>query len=164
MEKHIGKPSTKTTRTRIHMITKKQIAALKYMIIKTPMASDLLKQILILLILRSGRLTRDVRIVISTTQGYSSNDILEATNGLQEMSSCNGKTHLGALVHLIGSRLQFCWHNTTNQYGSLARRTNCCYTFWLAKKPYSKKARQVRVSKEILDGVNIRESGLYPHC
>ena len=145
------------------MITKKQIAALKHMIIKAPVASDLLKQILILLILRSGRLTRDVRIVISTTQGYNSNDILEAANGLQEMCGCNGNTHLGALVHLIGSRLLFCWDNTTNQYGSLARRTNCCYTFWLAKIPYSRTARRLRVSKADLDNVDIANSGLYPH-
>ena len=138
------------------MITKEQIAALKYMIIKAP-TSDFLKRILILLIKSSKGMTCDVQLTISAGEMFNKEEITSITSDLEGASSLNGHINLGALVHLTGSKLVFCCHNTSTA-------KVFAYTFWLAKKPYSKKARQVRVSKEILDGVNIRESGLYPHC
>jgi hypothetical protein len=137
-------------------ISDKQISALKFMIIRAP-TSDLLKQILILLIKNSRGMTCDVQITISAGEMFNTEEITSIASDLEGASSLNGHINLGALVHLTGSKLVFCYHNTSTT-------EVFAYTFWLAKKPYSKKARQVRVSKEILDGVNIRESGLYPHC
>ncbi len=126
------------------------------MIIQTP-ASDVLKRILILLIESSRRMTSDVQITISDVEGFSQTRIRWTVSDFGCMVSLNGNVHLGALVHLTGSMLVFGIQNTSTT-------EVFAYTFWFAKKPYSKNARQVRVSKEILDGVDIKESGLYPHC
>jgi hypothetical protein len=137
-------------------ISDKQIAALKYMIIQTP-AYDVLKRILILLIESSGRMTSDVQITISDVEGFSQTHIRWTVSDFDNMVSLNGNFHLGALVHLTGSKHVFGIQNTSTA-------EVFAFTFWLAKTPYSEKARQIRVSREILDGVDIRESGLYPNC
>ncbi len=125
-----------------------QIEALKYLVIKSRDGDDLIKKILFLLIEKSHGLSKEVSISVRETEGLSREELDKATNHF--MNSDSKTTHLGALMRLMGSGLNFSSHyghynnegkvdNTgqfpiTEEEGKIPRR----YTFWLAKELYGR--------------------------
>ncbi len=140
--------------------TKRQVAALKYLIIHTDYATDLLKQILLLLIGHSDGLTKSVCITVVHGQGHTENTIMGSAHALRLMNSPSEKTHLDKLLTLTGSKLFFNYH-----FGDIfcSEKMTPRFTFWLSSTKYSTSARQIRATKKRLDRVNIKDSGLYPH-
>ena len=168
------------------MVTKKQIAALKYMIFIIKNENELSKRILAFLVDQSNKLTKEVCItLVADREGYTASEIEKAAYAIGGMSSSNGTTHLYELLSLMGGKLYFSFHygdfdpvriddpfNNDGQFAgfgvSQVRKPELViegmpprYTFWFSKKNYSRQAIYVVATREILEQVNIKESGLY---
>lgn len=169
------------------MVTRKQIAALKYMIFASKNGIPLSKQILSLLIDRSQKLTKDVCLsLVEGREGYVADEISAAAHSVGAMRGSNCTTHLGALCHLMGVKFTFSVHygdfdptrkgdpfNNSGQFSGLPAKTvrdpklarkgmPMRYTFWLAKKAYSRQAELIETNREELEKIDLKKSGLYP--
>lgn len=170
------------------MITKTQIAALKYLIFEAENGTELSKRILAFLIDRSEGLTREVCLtLVEDREGYTGEEIDSAARGVGGMISCNCTTHLGALASLSGSELCFSVHygdfdpkRSGDKFSSagifagvpldMVRHPSLAqeglpkrYTFWLAKEYYSNTAELVTTTRADLDLIDLNKSGLYPN-
>ncbi len=170
------------------MVTKKQIAALKYMIFNSKNGTPLTKQILALLIDRSEKLTKDVCLsLVEDPQGYTAEKIEEAAHGLDAMISGNCITHLDALCYLMGSKLGFSVHygdfdptrdgdpfdvsgmfpgfpnNKVSDPKLTLEGLPMRYTFWLARKYYSRNAELLQITKDELEQIDLKKPGLWPN-
>ncbi len=151
------------------MITKTQISALKFMVFNCSQVDDLTKRIIVTLIDNSNGLRRGVRLTLEHRRdGYFESQIMDAASCMHNMLSLNGTFHLNEIVAATGSPLSFCYHN--GSFGDPHRHRGPgrvgAYTFWLERhnrKAFSRRVRLVRVTKEGLEGINITDSGLYPH-
>lgn len=170
------------------MITQTQIAALKYLIFNAKNGTELSKRVLTFLIDQSQGLKREVCLtLVEDREGYTGKEIDSAARGVSGMVSCNCTTHLGALASLSGSELFFSVHygdfdpkrsgdkfssagifagaplsmvsHPSNAQEGLPMR----YTFWLAKKHYSRTAELVTATRKDLDLIDLNKSGLYPN-
>jgi hypothetical protein len=170
------------------MATRKQIAALKYMIFISRDGVDLSKRVLAFLIDQSEELTREVCLtLVENREGYSADEIDAATHGIDRMMSCNCTTHLNALEEMIGSGLFSYLHygdfdptrvgdpfNNDGQFpncridqvmrpGLIMQGMPLRYTFWLSRKPFSWEATQVIATRKELEKINLKSSGLYQY-
>lgn len=168
------------------MVTKKQIAALKYMIFVSRNDNELSKRILAFLIDKSEKLTKEVCItLVADREGYTASEIENAAHAIGGMNSSSGTTHLHALLCLMGGKFSFSHHygdvdptrignifNNDGQFAGFAvsqvRSPNLAiegmptrYTFWFSKKDYSRQALYVVATRDILEKINIKKSGLY---
>lgn len=169
------------------MITRKQIAALKYMIFNARDVDKLSKQLLAFLIDRSKKLTNEVCLtLVENRNGYTADEINAIANGVGWMCSSNGTTHLDQIFHVMGSKLHFSFHygdfnprrkdNPFSSAGQFAGVDECRvtnpelvrkgmplrYTFWLSKKYYSRQARLVVAKRKNIEKIDIEKPGLYP--
>lgn len=167
-------------------MTDKQISALKYMIFNTKDGVDLSKRILAFLIDKSEGLTKEVCVsLVKDREGYTEEEISDAGYGVSAMESCNCNTHIHALMCLMGSELQFSFHygdydprrvgdpfNTDGQFAGskaafvpderlLLEGLPLRYTFWLSKESYSRSVELVVATKEKLEQIDLKKSGLY---
>lgn len=153
------------------MFTPKQIAALKYLIFNSQDGTKLSKQVLASLIDSSEGLTKDVCLsLVTDREGYNSEEVLEAANGIHDMQSSNGTTHLHGIISAMGSELDFAFYygdfdstrtgdpfNNDNDDAQPVR-----YTFWLSRKDNLRQAELVIVNREKLESINLKKPGLYP--
>src|SRR3989344_1897081 len=169
------------------MITKKQVVALKYMIFKANDGTDLSKRVLAFLIDQSRMLTREICLtLVDNREGYMADEINAAARGIDAMYSCNCKTKLGAILHVMGSKLQFSVHygdfnpsrngdpfNTDGQFagfnrsqvqsdGEIREGMPVRYTFWLSKRFYSRREVLVTATRKRLELIDLSKPGLYP--
>lgn len=140
--------------------TRRQIAALKYLIIHTDYATDLLKQILLLLIGHSDGLTKSVCVTVVHGQGHNENEIMDSAHALRLMNSPDEKTHLDKQLTLTGSKLFFNYH-----FGDIfcSEIKPPRFTFWLSSRKYSTSARKIRATKKSLDRVRIEDPRPHLH-
>lgn len=167
------------------MVTAKQIAALKYMIFRSKDGTELSKRILAFLIEESKGLTRSVCLTLMEgREGYTADEIQTAAHGVSDMLSGNGTTHLHEICLVMGWGVTFSLHygdfdpsrngnpmNTDGQFAGvredqvsrpgLARKgMPLRYTFWFAAKEYSRQAELVIATREKLEQMEIKKSGL----
>lgn len=169
------------------MFTKKQIAALKYVIFEAKNVSNLSKQISAFLIDRSKKLTKDVCLtLVENREGYTAKEINAAVNGIGWMASSSGATHLDQIIIAMGSEFRFAVHygdfnprrkgdpfNNAGQFAGvdaskvmdleLTREgMPLRYTFWLSGKYYSRQSKLVIANRQKLEQIDITKPGLYP--
>ncbi len=174
------------------MKTKRQIAALRYMIFnaknyKNEKVNTLAMQVLAFLIDKSEQLTKEVCLsLVADREGYTAEEITEAAYAVGGMQSSNGTTHLDGLMSLIGGGFTTSVHygdfdptregdphNTDGQFagwdvskvqdpGLVIEGMPTRYTFWISKGQYSRGAELVVATRAELDEINVRNSGLYP--
>ena len=172
--------------------TKKQIAALKYLIFNAKDGTELTKRILAFLIDHSESLTKDVCLtLVENREGYSADEINNATNGFHAMLSCNRTTHLDQVIIAMGGEVGFSYHygdfdpsrtgdpfNSDGIFPGYPAELVCAlperipgltredmplrYTFWLARGYYAKKAKLVKATRAELEAINLLMPGLYP--
>ena len=159
-------------------MTDEQIAALKYLIFKARDGTDRAKKILSLLIDASEGLEKEVFITVTGGEGFTEEELQDDSLSVGAVQSSNCTTHLGALLHLMGTDFHFTHHyghmtedgeyDTTGQFpGAPDHPTHTGeepvrYTYWLARESYSKEASRVSVSREEIDAVDLSKPGLYP--
>ena len=166
------------------MSTKKQLAALKYLITKSKHGNDAGKRLYWYLIDRSAGLTKEVCVTLTEgKEGYSTKEIQELARSLDGMTSSNGTTHLDAIMNAIGSNFSFNFHyghfdrngkfDTSGMFAGasvglvldpkLARlNVPLSYTFWLAPGFYSGSAKRIKVTRQKLETIDLSKPGLYP--
>jgi hypothetical protein len=152
------------------MFTQKQIAALRYLLFKAKDGTDLSKRVLAFLIEQSDGLSREVCLTLAENQeGYAAEEILSAAFGVHGMLSGNGTTHINRILHAMESDLLFSHHSGDfdptrkgDPFSSGLNRSSTGFTFWLAKEYYSRQANLVSATREELEKINLKKSGLYP--
>lgn len=151
---------------------KKQTAALKYMICMAKNEPELSKRVLLFLIDRSRGLTKEVCLSIAEGE-FTADEISEAGIGVGNMQSVSGTTHINQLLAVGGTKLSFSVHyghidpfkkgtgrlNTTGQMSEIAKPMR--YTWWLADKYYSSRARLVRTDRSVLDVISLDKDGYF---
>ncbi|HTE49147.1 MAG TPA: hypothetical protein VK675_04525 [Candidatus Paceibacterota bacterium] len=172
-------------------ITPKQIAALKYLIFIAKDGTELSKRILAFLIDRSEGLTKPVCLTLwADREGYTGDEIHAAAWEADAIWSCNGTTHLNEILFAMGSKLLPCSHygdfdparkkkfNSAGIFAgvplsmvrnskpekrreSLREDMPTRYTFWLAKTYYSRKVTHIVTTREELEKIDLKKSGLY---
>lgn len=169
------------------MKTKRQVAALKYLILSSKDGSKAAKRIAIYLIEQSQQLTKEVCISLVTGEhGYTARQIQSAAENFDSFISSLGSTHLNEVCVLMGG--EFCFSFSYGDYDNgrngdrfdndgqfagspvekvrtpgLARMgMTTRYTFWFAKKRCSRQSTRVPATKELLSKMDIVDSGLYP--
>jgi hypothetical protein len=168
------------------MFTKRQIAALKYLILKAPVESQIAKLVLTMLIDESEMLTREVCLtLVEGDSGYNADEISYAAHAESAFTSSNCPTHLNEIMKAMGSDLFFCCHygdfdplregnpfSTEGQFAGCSRQQvsdpklltegmPMRYTFWLAREYYSKQAVLVGATRETLEKVDLAKSDPY---
>ena len=169
------------------MFTTRQIAGLRYMIFNAKAGTDLSKRILAFLIDRSEELTKEVCLtLVENREGYTADEISAAAYGVGAMQSSCRTTHLDELLCVMGSELCFSVHygdfdpdragdlfNSDGQFagwdrtqvardGKIREGMPLRYTFWLAKRLYSRRTALVASTREELEQINLKKPGLYP--
>ncbi len=169
------------------MFTPKQISALRYMIFNAKNGTELSKRVLAFLIESSGEITKEVCLsLVADREGYTADEISAAGHGVGSMKSSNGTTHLGQILHVMGSDLRFSFHygdfdptrndDPFNSDGMFAGCENSQvsrpglsregmpmrYTFWLSKQDYSPQATLIVATREELERIDLKKPGLYP--
>jgi len=169
------------------MFTKKQIAALKYLIFNARNVVDLSKQVLAFLIEQSENLTKEVCLtLVDGREGFSAAEITAAGRGMSVMQSCNSTTHLHQILHAMGSELRFSFHygdfdpsrkddpfNAHGQFAGFKEEQVAYpglvrdgmpirYTFWFSKQDYSRQAKLVVATRNDLEQIDPAKPGLYP--
>ena len=130
-------------------VTRKQIAALKYLIFHSKDAEPFAKQVCAYLLDQSDRLTRDVRVNFSALDGFISSEGGQAINGVHDMGSANGSTHLRAIMKAMGTTFHFSSHASPSEV-------------WLAIGDYSPTARELRPTRAEIEAIDLDRPGLYP--
>lgn len=98
------------------MATQEQVAALKYLIVKSKDAEESAKRLLIWMINHSRRLTKRVYVDINCERGkISTQKARSIINGVDAIKSGNGNTHLNEIMKAMGSQLGF-YVSGGNQY------------------------------------------------
>jgi hypothetical protein len=143
----------------VNKITRRQIAAVKYIIFKSKDAGPLAKRVLAFLLDRSDLLKREVYITLREGKGYEEFEVQEAAVGVHDLISSNGQTFLNQVMDVSGTRFHFSFHVGTFNGGKTGP---LAYTFWCAKGYYLRGAKLVRVSRVRLDTINLEKSGLFP--
>jgi len=134
------------------MATGKQIAALKYVLFKSPELGNLFKRVVATLLDESKSLTRPVVIRLETNmQGFERKQLKQLYRDCSVATSCGGKTHINELIAMIGSDLSFS-HSEGN--------TDCQVGFWARKG--KKKPKIVEVTNSKLQKIDLARPGLYP--
>lgn len=165
------------------MVTQQQIAGLKYLISASKHGNDTGKRIFWFLIDQSAGFTKSVSLTLTEKkEGYSAKEINAAAHSLDGMWSCNGTTHLDAIMAAMGTELRFSLHyghfkrgkfDTSGMFAGaplsmvsnpkLARLNQPMrYTFWLAPGSYSGKSVAVKVTRIKLEAIDLSKPGLYP--
>jgi hypothetical protein len=159
-------------------VTKKQIAAVKYLIFESQDGSNLAKQILALLLDKSEGLTKQVYITLQQDrEGYTADEIQKAAVTMGGMTSSTCSTHLDEIMDILDTKFEFSIH-----YGSYEGKTFSSngifpgyeghplnaplrYTFWLAEKSYGHAGGEIEipVSRKELDEIDLTKPGLYPN-
>ncbi len=120
-----------------------------------------------------------------STGEYTSDEVYQAGIGVGAMQSGNCTTHLHEILEVTGTGLNFSVHygdfdpsrkgdpcNTDGQFagwdssqvtrpGLVREGMPMRYTFWLACKDYSRKATLVVATREELEAIDLKKSGLY---
>lgn len=144
------------------MATKKQIAALKYLIFRSKDGANITKRLLAFLINHSMGLTRGVYVnLVGSLNGFSARTIQQAAFGLHDMQSCNGTTHIGQVLIAMGSPLVFGYRNVSGTQPGL-KRNQCAWTFWLAQDRTVLDAEFIEVHSSELEQIDLSKPGLYP--
>lgn len=158
------------------MVTDKQIAALKYMIFISKDGREMAKKILFCLINKSERLTKDVYFTLTQKEDWLNREEVDRNaRSVGAMQSVNCSTHLNEIMEVLGADLRFSVHyghfssvgsfNTEGMFPSAREGDRADapmrYTFWLARKLYSRSATEVAVSRAELDAIDLKEHGLY---
>lgn len=169
------------------MVTLRQIAALKFMIFIAKNGTEVSKRVLAFLIDQSEELTREVCLtLVVNREGYTADEINAAAHGVGGMQSGGGTTHLNELLEAMGCGMIFSIHygdfdpsrgsdpfNNDGQFagasisqvvepGVIREGMPLRYTFWLAQQRYSRQATLVVTTREELEQIDLKKSGLYP--
>jgi hypothetical protein len=125
------------------LVSKEQINALKYLILKSQSSGPETKKVCFALIDASEGLTKPVCFT-----GYSE----DITYGVHDMSSSLRNTHLGALMKLIGTNFEFSDHDgyfskTGEFLTKIHPEEKRTRTIWLSSKPYDREAEKVTVEQ-----------------
>ncbi len=146
-------------------MNQKQIEALKYLIIKSKDANNLMKRALFFLIEKSDGLTKEVSMTLWENETFSRSAVDAAAKNYMR-SNTGGTTHLNELMTLMGSDLCFTWaygHYTNGKFDT-GSRAQLRYTFWLAKEMHGdgEMGEHFTPSPEELNGIKL-VSSLYEH-
>lgn len=182
------KSRTNSTSNHANPMNSTQIAALKYLIFKSPNAGEMLKKLLALLIDRSENLQKEVCVtLVENEHGFTAEEIGVMARDMNGLHSCNGQTHLNECMALSGSGFTFSVHygdfdasrepkdrlNNDGQFEgfptsqvvnprTLIAGTPLRYTFWLARENYSDSAESVTLVRYEIDEIDLKKPGLYP--
>ncbi len=153
------------------MFTDRQLAAFKYLISQSRDASVLGKRLVLILLEKSERFTKEVCVTLESglpeKGGYLGSELDDMMESLCEMSSDAGSTHIDGLLAVLGVDFVFSSHDgvfkmNTEMSAPERRRESTCYTFWLAKKLYSRDAIRVFIDRKEFEWVDLTRPGLYP--
>ncbi len=165
------------------MITEEQLSALKYIIFQQRDVIEPTKQLLSLLIDESQALTRDVCTTLSAKDGISAEMISLIAREVDRLMSESGSVYLNELIKLMGTDFLFSLHYghyvvgeknhldkagmfagidpsrvlTSSPARSVEQGHPVRYTFWLARKCYSKEAELFETTEEKLKAVDLSE-------
>lgn len=118
-------------KTPLTALTERQIAALKYLIAKSPDASRFGKQLCFWLIDQSEGLTRSVDITINF-QPWGQ----EASHAIHDMCSVNGKTQLEAILLCLDTKMSFVSYTDGDKgYCALKKPGTTCHILHLDFTP-----------------------------
>lgn len=170
-------------------MTEQQIAALRYLIFhaRNVNVKDVSKRIMACLIQHSEGLTKEVCLtIVENRDGFSTQDVRDASDGVDFMLSSNGTMHLSQILRAMGSTFTVSQHygdfdatrqgdafnsdgifagmpeHSVSRPGLVSKGLPLRYTFWLAREYYSRNAISVSVTKTDLDAIDLKKSGLYP--
>lgn len=90
-------------------MTDEQMAALEYLIVQSPDATAIAKKAIIWTLRLSEHLTRAVAVSFSDEE-FSEGIARDIQNGAHDMSSCNGTTHIGAMMKAMGTEVGLSHH------------------------------------------------------
>lgn len=166
------------------MTTKRQIAALKYLISAAKDGNPRVKQIMYFLIDRSERLTKEVCVTLTQDcEGFTGNEIDRDARKMSSLASRNCSTHIDQIMIALGTKFRFCVHygnfgndgkfDTSGMFPGMSKNlvldekltilnAPMRYTYWLASDYYSKTAKTIPVTRAELDAIDISKPGLYP--
>lgn len=136
------------------MINKKQVDALKYLILRSKDASELTKKILFFLLEQSNLLRKAVYTsVVETKDGFSKENAIETYNGVHDMKSSQAFTHLNEIMVAMGSDFLFYVHAGAYQADGEFKEYEkiLSYTVWLSDKRYDGTAKRIDIKKDTLD-------------
>ena len=162
------------------MLTKMQIAVLRFLIFTTQHGTELTKRVMAYLIDQSRGLTLDVCLtLIEDRDGYSADEIRDAAFDLDV------KPIINQILLEMGSNLHFSLHfgdydpnrngkhlSSAGQFAGLpADKVSgppdltqegfpVRYTFWLARQSYLNEATYVGAGREVLGLIDLEKSGL----
>jgi len=124
-------------------VIQNQINALKYLILVSPDCGQETKKACFALIDASEGLTKPVFFT-----GYSE----DITYGVHGMCCSHGKTHLDALMHLMGMEFKFSHHggyfiSPGNFQSKLKRWKKYTHTIWLSPQTYERQATEIPLKK-----------------
>lgn len=149
------------------LLIHQQVAVLRYLIAKSRDASDLAKKVAWILIERSKDLRCEVRIDLPYgISGFSESDIRSIVNGIHDLNSGNGSTHLSEILLGMRSRFTFSYRggsfNEEGHYSWDGRGDNQGYCVWLATDYYSELAQRVAVTAAEIEAQDLGRPGLRP--
>jgi hypothetical protein len=132
--------------------SRKQIAALKYVIFSSKSLGNMTKRILAKLIDASKGFTRPVQIEVQrNTKGFNEKDVKGLYRDFSVATSTLGTIHLNELLQLGGCELRF-------TYSEDDLRCRC--GLWPRKG--NEKPKMLKVSWPILEEIDLSKPGLYP--
>lgn len=153
--------------TRAVMFTKKQIDALKILIYESKDCDVLAKKLLLFLINRSEKLTRQVTLTLTEREGgFSRDEVRKICLEADRLSSVEWNTHLYEIFCAMGTRFFFSMHfGHYNENGRFdhsgqfsCNTTKMRFTFWLSKSPFGYKDKgnllKLKITRKGL--VNVR--------
>ena len=118
------------------MLSKKQVEAIQYLIIKSKNASDIAKQLCLFLIVQSESLTKKVCVSIKLEDGFSKEEVKAVHDGVHDMNSMNGSTHLSEVLSVAGVDSRF--HHCSGVYdgsGKHNEKIKDSVTIWFCGHP-----------------------------
>lgn len=144
------------------MITKKQMAALQYVIAQSPDATDFSKKTSFFLLEKSIYLTIPVCLSIIKSNEVSLGLINQFNYCNHDMRSSAKRTHLSELMMITGS--DFIFSGSSGYYDNdgawNAGKNEHSGTIWLSPMPYDPHALKILFNKKIIQAVSLK-SGLY---
>ena len=145
------------------MFTDSQIAALKWLILKSQDGTDLAKRAIWYLIDQSNGFQDEVCFSLEADrEGFTGTEITKMAFAIEGMLSGNCSTHLDEILEAMVTGFSVSVHSGKflsvpgDNPLDLTR-----YTFWLSRKLYSQEAKLIRVTRPGLESIDLVEPKLY---
>ena len=145
------------------MITEKQIAALKHLILHSKDADELTKKICFFLIEKSELLSRNVLVELLESKAQPKQSLKQVSYGIYNMDSSDGQTHLSEILFAMGTQFRFefstAQYPDNKQYGDYCNKY--CVSVWFSSNPVDRESsKKIPFASKAIESIKL-ESGLY---